>query len=407
MQSGRSENGIFLLSGIRILTLSTAGLRMVRVGTIYWQAEIRGADKAETATDDLSNSFVDTAESAHEAKTETSSLDTGLGLLSSAATFAAPQLGVASTVSTAYGTAATYASGTTNLLTGSLTRLRAALIGSGGAAAGLAGATLAAGLLAQEVRGLSDATPIAEAPISSLARTVADAAYLVVGPATGFVGAAFSALTGDFEAAKNKFVNTSVEWAKAATQWAARVQAGFLALGQGLITTIRGTIEVADFAWRKGLNGILSFTTDRIDALAGQVERLNSLPGVSLRLARAQAPQVENESLQSRLGRARRQGRNALRGIAARERQQLERFAADTVGGNRRTRSGLGRRARLPRETRTGGGGGDTVINQENNVEIGDQSLNLKDLTPAECRRLAQTIGDELGDSTTNTIGGN
>ncbi|MDW5378966.1 hypothetical protein R6258_18825, partial [Halomonas sp. HP20-15] len=83
-----------------------------------------------------------------------------------------------------------------------------------------------------------------------------------------YLSAAFSLLTGDFQAAKNKFVNTSVEWEKAAARFAARVQAGFAAFGIAIKTGIAAAVEAADYAWRRGWNGILTFTQQTINNVA-------------------------------------------------------------------------------------------------------------------------------------------
>ncbi len=429
---------------------------MVKVGDIYWTAEVRGADEAQDAAgglrdsfDDVAGSFLGTAaaeETATEATKEnteatrenerwTERLNADTGLLSSALTFLSSRFGVVSAAATVYGTATAYAAGATTLLNGAIATTYGLLAGPAGLAAGLFLATAGVGLLASELLGLTDVTPVVEAETDSMEGAFADMAFLVGGPLVGFISAGFSLLTGDFEGAKNKFINTSVEWAKAAARWSARVQLGFAAFGQAVKTGIRATVEALDFIIRSGLNSVLGFIntwTERTrDAIVGGlnsavasaigplnelIAKVNQIPRVDIdpigsdfQLAQTAGRQtgristIQNEGLDSRLARVRRQGRRNLEGARRRTERQLERFAPDTIGGDRQTR---GIRRRRPSAGGVPAGGSRGPQTQNITVEIGDQSLDLSDLSRGDQRRLAELIGDELGANTQNIAGG-
>ena len=448
----------------------------MKVGNVYWEAEVRGVGEAQEQGDDLRNSFDDVTgsflgtaaaqeeatdatqdhtEATQESERWTERLNADTGLLSSSLTFLSSKFGIASAAATVYSGAVTVATGATTLLNSAITATYALLAGPAGLAAGLFATIAAAGLLGSELLGLTDVTPVVATETTSMSGAFADMAYLIGGPLVGVLGAAFLALTGDFEGAKNMFINTSTEWAKAAARWAARVQLGFAAFGQTVITGFRATVETMDFAWRAGLNGLLTFintwTENVRDAIVGGlnqavqeavgplnslIAKANQLPrvdiqpiGADFQVGATEERQtgrfstVRNESLDSRIARVRRQGRENVASVAAETRRQLEQFSPDTTGGDRRTRTGLGRRAALPgeggaaqrgtRRRRRGMGPGRAADGpssegpQEQNitVEIGDQSLNIKDLSRGEQRRLAKLIGDELGGSTQNLTG--
>ena len=216
---------------------------MVKIGDVYWAAEVRGADDAQEAGsaisdtfDDVAGSFLGTA-AAEEQATEatkqnteatqenerwTERLNADSGILSSTLTFLTSSFGVASAAATVYSGAVTVATGATTLLNSAITYTYALLAGPAGLAAGLLLTVAAVGLLGSELLGLTDVTPIVEAETTSMSGAFADMAFLIGGPLVGFLGAAFLALTGDFQGAKNMFINTSVEWAKAAARFAAR-----------------------------------------------------------------------------------------------------------------------------------------------------------------------------------------
>jgi len=448
----------------------------MKLGDVYYEAEVRGVGEAQEqgeglqdSFDDVAGSFLGTAAAQEEAtdatqeNTEatqenerwTERLNADTGLLSSALTFLSSNFGIASAAATVYSGAVTVATGATTLLNTAITTTYALLAGPAGLAAGLFLTVVAVGLLGSELLGLTDVTPVVEAETTTMSGAFADMAYLIGGPLVGFLGAAFLALTGDFEGAKNMFINTSTEWAKAAARWAARVKLGFAAFGQSVKTGFRATVEAMDYSWRAGLNGLLEFIntwTERVrDGIVGGlnaavqeavgplnslIAKVNKIPKVDIepvgddfQFAATEGRQtgslstIQNESLDSRIARVRRQGRENLASVAEETRRQLEQFAPDTIGGDRRTRTGLGRRAALPGEggaaqrgTRRrrrgmgpgrarGGESSDGPQEQNINVEIGDQSLNIEDLSRGEQRRLAKLIGNELGSDTTTRTG--
>lgn len=472
---------------------------MVKVGNVYWQGEIRGAGEAQQQADSLQESQEEVAGSflgaatAQETSTEatktnteatetnerlTSRLQVQTGLLSSALTFLTSNFGLASAAATVYSSAVGLAAGATTLLNGAITTTYGLLAGPAGLAAGTFLATAGVGLLASELLGLTDVTPVVQSETDTMSGAFADMAFLVGGPLTGYLGSAFLALTGDFQGAKNMFVNTSVEWAKAAARFAARVRLGFETMWNGIRSVWRTSIERLDYAWRAGVNTFIQVTNRGVenihDGLVGGMEsavndtlsvvngfideynrRVGSIPWIDeieplqeVSFANTAAnnvgdiSQLENEGLDSRLRRVFRQEGRRQREAMSRARDSLEQFAPDTIGPDRRTRTGLGRRAFLPGEDpravrrrnrrrrglspRRGGGasarttrrrrrglgapppgaGGDSGPTEQNiSVEIGDQSLDLSNLSRGDLRTLARLIGDELGGDTTDKTG--
>lgn len=415
---------------------------MPKIGEIFWEASVKGTDSAQREADSLEESYQtfagtaglvagrqnelaektgETTEQTEKANRWSRRLKGTQGLLASALFFTTDMLGVTSGVMWAY-TAATEAA---TVATGTL---YATLAGPAGLAAGVATAVVSVGLLSSELLGLTDVTPVAKAETDTMAGAFADMAYLIGGPLVGYLSAGFSLLTGDFDAAKNKFVNTSVEWAKAAARFAARVQLGFASLGAVVQTGIAAAVEGADWAWRRGLNGLITATNGAAEgihdglvgglqsAVNGALSVLNSfiqrynqyaqqVPGMDATAGTLGAVnfgtggrnvgrvgQVQNEALQSRIGRVRTRGRADLAGAKQRTQSQLARFAPDTIGGERRTRTG--RRRSAPQ-----------VGEQTINVEIGDQTLDIKNLNRAERRELAEFIAEELGTNTTGIAG--
>lgn len=426
---------------------------MVKIGEVYWSAAVRGEGKAAAAAADLRGGMNGVAEAASNAADEqnryssragdateategatrwTGRLRTGQSLLASALYFTGNQLGITTAATKAYAIATLGAAGATTLLTtsmkgarvaaaataGVLGGLAAAAMGPAGVAGGLFAAVGAVGLLGSELLGLTDYTSVAEADMYSMAGAFADVAYLVGGPLVGYMIAGWDLLNGDFEGAKNRFINTSVEWVKASARFAARVRSGFAAAGVAVRTGLESGVEAADYAWRSGLNSLIAATNGVTQKIAsgmiggleraangalgvinGLIIRANRVPGINLstvgrvRMSRPDVPrlgQLQNEALDSRLGRVRDRNRRRLSGVQERGRRQIAEFAPDTIGGDRRT----------------AGAGGSTTIQQENNVQIGDQSMNLSTMNRSERKELARLIGRELGTSTTNIAGG-
>jgi len=401
---------------------------MVKLGELFWLAEVRGGSEAADTAGQLQDNMEGVAESAagavaaqnqygsetqeatertEEANRWTGKLDTSTGLLGSALFFTADMFGVAGVATTAYTGAVKAGTFATTVLTGAVKAGRLALLGfskaaglawaslagPAGLAAGLFLAVAGAGVLGSELLGLTDATGIAQAEADSMAGAFADMAFLIGGPLAGFLSAGFSLVTGDFEAAKNKFVNTSVEWTKAAARFAARTKAGLQSLGVATFTGLSAAVEAADFAWRAGWNEISRFTTRQINGIVEQVARVNNLPGVNLDLGgRVGLPTVENESLSSRISRVSRRGRGMIERIQRVQGRNLERFAPDTIGGSRRTR---GIQDPSP-----------NVGEQNVTVNIDASGANFEDMNGAERREFASMVGDEVGSSTGNKAGG-
>lgn len=446
---------------------------MVKIGDVFWEAEIRGVGEAQEQGSELSDTFDDVAGSflgtaaAEEVATEateenteakrvnerwTERLSADSGILGSALTFLSSRFGIATTASTAYAGALGLVTTATGAATTATKGLIAVLAGPTGVASGLFTAVVGVGLFGSELLGLTDITPIVEAETSSMSSAFADMAFLIGGPLVGFLGAAFHALTGNFEGAKNAFINTSVEWAKAAARFAARVKLGFAAFGQAVVTGFRATIETIDFAWRAGFNALAAFLNrwverirdgivsglnnavrESIDPLNRLIAKVNEIPRVDIepisedfRFAETTGRQTAeintlgNEDLASRLARVRRQGRQNLATVEEETRRQIERFAPDTIGAGRRTQTGVGGPARTPAEARRqnrrrrramerrrerveeGDGGPDE---QRIIVNIDAGGIDFTNLSRAEQRRLAKLIGDELGEDTQDRVG--
>jgi len=87
-------------------------------------------------------------------------------------------------------------------VSGAATTAWAAIAGPAGLAAGLFLAVVGVGLLGSELLGLTDVTPVVQSETDTMTSTFADLAFLVGGPLVGYMSAAFSALTGDWTAAK-------------------------------------------------------------------------------------------------------------------------------------------------------------------------------------------------------------
>lgn len=412
---------------------------MPKIGEIFWVASVKGSDTAQreagnleesyqsfaatagavaSKQDDLAEKTGQTREQTEKANRWSRRLKGTQGLLASALFFTTNQLGVTSAVMGGY----TVATRTATVATGAF---YATLAGPAGLAVGAAAATLAVGVLSTELLGLTDVTPVARAETDSMAGAFADMVFLIAGPLTGYLSAAFSAVTGDFQAAKNKFVNTSVEWVKAAARFTSRVQLGFATFGVAVKTGVRTAIESADWAWRKGLNTMITATNawrERIhDGLVGGLEnsvngaigvlngfvaRYNriarTLPGmgtlgrigqVNFRTQGRQTPaigRIQNESAASRLARVQGRGRREIAGAASRSRRQIRAFAPDTIGGGRRT---------------AGARPAPQIGEQTINVEIGDQTLDIRNLNRGERRELARFIAEELGGNTSGIAG--
>lgn len=415
---------------------------MVKVGEIFWVASVKGSDTAQREADSLEESYEgfagtaalaadrqdklaektgDSREETEKANRWSRRLQGTQGLLASALFFTTDMLGATSAVMwgyTAATQAATFATGT----------LYAVLAGPAGLAAGLAGVVATVGLLSTELLGLTDVSPVVQAEADSMAGAFADMAYLIGGPLVGYLSAGFSLLTGDFEGAKNKFVNTSTEWAKAAARFSSRVQLGFASAAVAVRTGIQGTIEAANWAWRRGLNSLITSTNAATEAIYdglvgglqesvnGSIGVINSfiqkynqyasaVPGLNATAGTlgtvnfgtggrnvGRVGQIQNEALSSRLGRVGATGRADLATASGRTRSQLAQFAPDTIGGGRRTRTGVDRSA-------------PQIGEQTINVEIGDQTLDIRNLNRGERRELAQFIAEELGASTTGLAG--
>lgn len=414
---------------------------MPKIGEIYWLATVKGTETAKQEANAVEESFEGvagtaqmTAERQNElaSKTGTATEETekanrwsrrlqgAQGLLASALFFTTDMLGVTSAAMWGYTAATGAASGATATLYG-------LLAGPAGLAAGLGGFVAAVGLLSSELLGLTDVSPVAQAEADTMAGAFADMAYLIGGPLVGYLSAGFSLLTGDFEGAKNKFVNTSVEWTKAAARFAARVQLGFETAGIAVRTGVQSTVEAADWAWRRGLNSLITATNGATEGIhdslvggltaavnqaigvingfitaynqyASQIPHLNATAGKLGQVSAGTGGRnvgrvgaIQNEALQSRLGRAGAAGRGGIAAARGRTGGQLARFAPDTIGGGRRTA--------------TGTGGGPQIGEQTINVEIGDQTLDIRNLSRSDRRELAEFIAEELGTNTTGFAG--
>jgi len=432
---------------------------MVKLGEVYWLASVKGGDEAADTADDLQGNLEGVAESAigaasaqndyggqveentertQEANRWTSKLDSATGLLGSALFFTADMFGVAGVASTGYSAAVTTAGFATTVLTGAAgaattalgglagaaTTAWAAIAGPAGLAAGLFLAVVGVGLLGSELLGLTDVTPVAQKETDTMASTFADLAFLVGGPLVGYLSAAFSALTGDWTAAKNKFVNTSVEWAKAATRFTSKAILGFQAFGIAVKTGIGAAVEAADYVWRAGWNGILTFSqgivNDISNAIIGGIEgainsargglnsliqKVNKIPKVNIDpVGRVSlggrdpltvgAGTVRNESMSSRMARVRNRGNRQLRSATETARARLDRFAPDTIGGDRQT----ARPGEQP--------GGANVQEQNVNVSVDGSNMDLSNMSRSEKKELASLIGDEVGSNTGDLAGG-
>jgi hypothetical protein len=423
---------------------------MPSIGAVWWTAEIRQAEAAAGKANDLQEGLDETAASAdraNDAMNDTSKsakvsgdsmersrgkagrLKGAMGLLTSSLFFFTPVQAAATAATKAYATAAALAAGASKAYALSVAALSSVLTAPVVLAAAVLTAVAAVGLLGSELLGLTDVTPVAEAEAATMSAAFVDMAFLVGGPLVGYLSAAFSALTGDFAGAKQKFVNTSVEWTKAAARFAARVQAGLKAFGVSIKTGVRATIAAIDYAWRAGWNALAGWTvgiindinqsiTDGIqgavnaavDALNSLIEKANRVPTVDIgtvgrvdmaapQLA-ADAGQVANESLQSRIQGVRDRGRQELAQISATGQAQLERFSADTIGGDRATAgaggggvSELTRPSQEPQVERT-----EQTVNQDVSVEIGDQSMDLSNMSRSDRQDLADRIADQFGD---------
>jgi hypothetical protein len=422
---------------------------MPSIGSVWWTAEIRQAEAAADKANELQEGLDETADAAAEANdamNETSRaadasgdsmsqsrgkagrLKGTMGLLTSSLFFFTPVQAAATAATKAYAAAATLAAGATKAYALSVAALSAVMTAPVLLAGVLLVAVAAVGLLGAELLGLTDVTPVAEAETDSMAAAFADMAFLIGGPLVGYLGAAFSLLTGDFAGAKQKFVNTSVEWTKAAARFAARVQAGLKAFGVAIKTGVRATVEAADYAWRAGWNALAAWTvglmndiarsiTDGIQGavnaaigpLNNLIEKANKIPKVDIgtvgrvdmaapQLA-ADAGQVANESLRSRIQGVRDRGRRELAQVAATERAQLETFSADTIGGDRATAgAGGGGVSELTQPSgQARGERTEQTVNQDVNVEIGDQTMDLSSMNRSELQDLADRIADEFG----------
>ena len=431
---------------------------MVKLGEVYWLASVRGGDEAADTASNLQDNLEGVAESAvgaasaqndyggqveentertQEANRWTSKLDSATGLLGSALFFTADMFGVAGVATTLYEGALALAtrgsayltassitlSGALGTVSGAATTAWAAIAGPAGLAAGLFLAVAGVGLLGSELLGLTDVTPVAQKETDTMASTFADLAFLVGGPLVGYLSAAFSALTGDWTAAKNKFVNTSVEWAKAATRFTSKAILGFQAFGIAVKTGIAAAVEAADYVWRAGWNGILTFTQRTVNNIAnsiiGGIEgAVNSATGGINRMIRKanQIPHVNidtignvslggrnpldvgagtvrNESLSSRMARVRNSGNAELRAATEVARERLQRFAPDTIGGSRRT-------------SRPGETPPSNVEQQNVTVNVDGSNMDLSNMSRSERKELASMIGDEVGSSTGDLAGG-
>lgn len=431
---------------------------MVKLGEVYWLASVRGGDEAADTASDLQDNLEGVAESAigaasaqndyggqveentdrtEEATRWTGKLDSATGLLGSALFFTADMFGVAGTATTLYEGALALATRGTALLTGSSITLSgalstvsgaattawAAIAGPAGLAAGLFLAVAGVGLLGSELLGLTDVTPVAQKETDTMASTFADLAFLVGGPLVGYLSAAFSALTGDWTAAKNKFVNTSVEWAKAATRFTSKAILGFQAFGIAVKTGIAAAVEGADYVWRAGWNGILTFSQGIVNEIANSIiggiegainsargglnsliRKVNKIPKVNIdpvgRVSlggrdplNVGAGTVQNESLSSRMARVRNRGNRQLRSATETARARLDRFAPDTIGGDRRT-------------ARPGEQPGTNVQEQNVSVSVDGSNADLSNMSRSERKELARMIGEEVGSNTGDIAGG-
>jgi hypothetical protein len=429
---------------------------MVKVGEIFWSAKVKGVGDAQSDADSLQGSMDGVAESAigaaaaestmadsaseqaqatSEAEQESSKLNTVTDLLSGALFFAADMAGLAGTAMTLYSGATTLAAGASTAATVAAGYLTTALYGVAGAAstawAAIAGpvglaiglflAVAAVGLLASELLGLTNMTSEVQESNNAMVRSFADMAFLVAGPLAGLLLGAFHLITGDWERAKQVWINTSVEWVKAAARFAARVQAGLAAFGIAVVTGIKATVEAIDFAWRAGWNGILGFTRSIVNQLSrmivdtlnsaiqnaiGPLNRLirkaNELPqtnistidfggGISAPQVAEGAGQVQNESLESRMARVRNQGQAQLRQVQRTTRERLDRFRPGTIRGDRATR-----------------GAPDVGTNiNEQRVVVNVEGANAEPPTSRSGRReWASMIGEEVGSNVGNQAGG-
>lgn len=465
---------------------------MVKVGDIFWEAEVQGVASAQEAASDLESSYEgvkdsaiasasaqETAADATEENTEaveknerwSNRLKVATGLLSSALFFVGSSFGIAGTAATAYAGATAGAALATQVASGAIATLYGVLAGPAGLAGAVALATIGVGLLGAELLGLSDVTPVVESETATITGLFADMAFTIGGPLVGFIAAAFYGLTGDFQAAKNIFINTSVEWIKAVTRFGARVQLGFKTMYNAVRGGTMQFFEFLDYTWRKGFNGLLTTTqkvvNDISNAIVGGFEaaistaigplndliaKVNDIPKVDIEPVEQPdfgtaspldvgAGTVDNESLDSRMSGVNQRIQERQQTANELARQQLEQFAPGTIGPDRRTTTGFGRRAFLPgedadavarrnrqrrqrqqRQTRQGRGlrrraesmpdrptttatTEDKPVQQDINVEIGDQSVDLSNLSRQERKELASLIGDELGGQTGNLSG--
>jgi len=431
---------------------------MVKLGEVFWVASVKGGDDAADTASGLQDNLEGVAESAvgaasaqndyggqveentkrtEEANRWTSKLDSSTGLLGSALFFAADMFGVAGVATTLYEGALALATRGTALLTGSSITLSgalgtvsgaattawAAIAGPAGLAAGLFLAVVGVGLLGSELLGLTDVTPVVQSETDTMTSTFADLAFLVGGPLVGYMSAAFSALTGDWTAAKNKFVNTSVEWAKAATRFTSKAILGFQAFGIAVKTGIGAAVEAADYVWRAGWNGILTFSQGIVNDIANSIiggiegainsargglnsliQKVNMIPKVSIDpVGRVSlggrnpldvgAGTVQNESMSSRMARVRNRGNRQLRSATETARARLDRFAPDTIGGSRQT-------------ARPGEQPGTNVQEQNVSVSVDGSNGDFSNMSRSERKELARMIGEEVGSNTGDLAGG-
>lgn len=336
----------------------------------------------------------------------------------------------ATTAAAAASTAGTYAAaGLSTALSGVATAATVAwgaIAGPAGLAAGLLLATAGVGLLSTELLGLTDMSSTVEKSNNRMARSFADMAFLVAGPLAGFLIAGFHLITGNWKKAKRTFVNTSVEWAKAAARFSARVQAGLAAFAIAVRTGIAASVEAADYAWRAGWNGILTFTqgiinqisnavvggiegaiNSSLDGINGLISKVNEIPRVDVSPVGnvslggrnpldVGAGTVQNEGLDSRLQRVSNRGNRQLRQVAQRGRRQIDRFRPDTISGDRYTRG-----------AKHMGDDGQTQISEQNvNVTVDGSNADLSNLSRGQRKELARLIGEEVGSSVGDTAGG-
>jgi len=280
---------------------------------------------------------------------------------------------------TSFATAAVVASGALRLMTGSglieflsslpkkLAAARASLASFASSAAVVGGAALvlagAIGAVSSEMLGIGTNTRMSNDALMSFKGLAADIGFIIGGLVFGSFKAIVQLLKGDVPGAFKTAKKFAREWAKASARFAARVQAGFLALGQSLRTIFETTFAVLRSVAAKAINNMIRKIEEFINRAIQAANRVSDVTGITL--DKVDLGEVQRKSVDEIISNQKTKGAGRLQDVGTRGRRQILANAPGSGGGG-------------------GGGGTSNRFAEGTNVNVNIEGEGLKEAISVE-----------------------